>query len=129
MDWVTSESKEAIGRQVITILERADDERKASVYGRLYCSLITKSLSRDQFNRLCSSVDRSFFDDLEHLPRFDKPMVASGYLQPIAESLQSAGLLSQAGIDGGDVDGTSSGGYIYHLNIFGRLLVETTIKD
>lgn len=125
IDWVTNENKEAIGRQVITILERADDERKASVYGRLYCSLITKSLSREQFNRLCSSVDRSFFDDLEHLSRFDKPMVAPEHLQPIAESLQSAGLLSQAGIDGGDAGGASPGGYIYRLNIFGRLLVES----
>lgn len=105
--WATNESKEAIGRQVIMILDRADDERKASVYGRLYCSLITKSLSRDQFNRLCSSVDRSFFDDLEHLSRFYEPMVAPEHLQPIAESLQSAGLLSQAGIDGGDAGGAS----------------------
>ena len=125
IDWVTNESKEAIGMQVIMILDRADDERKATVYGRLYCSLIIKILSREQFNRLCSSVDRSFFDDLEHLSRFDEPMVAPEHLQPIAESLQCAGLLSQAGIDGGDFGGTSPGGYVYRLNIFGRLLVES----
>jgi hypothetical protein len=125
IEWASRESKEELGRQIILMLERADDERKATIYGQLYCALIRRKLNKEQFGRLCSCVDRAFFDDLRHLSHFKEAILATHNLQPIAESLQTAGLLSLAGIDGGGAGNEAPGGNLYQLNLFGKLLLES----
>jgi hypothetical protein len=124
--WAEAQEQEALGRQIVLMLERADDERKASLYGQLYCSLMRRKLTKEEFGRLCNSVDRAFYEDLKHLVCFCEHVAASGALQPVAESLQGAGLLSFAGIDGGGFGEDNQGGTLYRLNHFGRLLSELT---
>ncbi len=124
--WAEAQEQEALGRQIVLMLERADDERKASLYGQLYCSLMRGKLTKEEFGRLCNSVDRAFYEDLKHLVCFCEDVAASGALQPVAESLQGAGLLSFAGIDGGGFGEDDQGGTLYRLNHFGRLLSELT---
>lgn len=124
--WAEAQEQEALGRQIVLMLERADDERKASLYGQLYCSLMRRKLTKGEFGRLCNSVDRAFYEDLKHLACFCEDVAASGDMQPVAESLQSAGLLSFAGIDGGGFGEDDQGGTLYRLNHFGRLLSELT---
>lgn len=124
--WVEAQEQEALGRQIVLMLERADDERKASLYGQLYCSLVRRELTKEEFGRLCNSVDRAFYEDLKHLVDFCEDVAASGDMQPVAESLQGAGLLSFAGIDGGNYGEDSQGGTLYRLNHFGRLLSSLT---
>jgi hypothetical protein len=124
--WAEAQEQEALGRQIVLMLERADDERKASLYGQLYCSLMRRKLTKEEFGRLCNSVDRAFYEDLKRLVDFRENVAASGSLQPVAESLQGAGLLSFAGIDGGSYEEDDQGGTLYRLNHFGRLLSELT---
>jgi len=85
-----------------------------------------RKLTKEEFGRLCNSVDRAFYEDLKHLVCFCEHVAASGALQPVAESLQGAGLLSFAGIDGGGFGEDNQGGTLYRLNHFGRLLSELT---
>ena len=124
-EWASAENQEELGRQIILMLERADDERKSTIYGQLYCALMRRDLNKDQFGRLCSCVDRAFFDDLRHLSEFKEATLATNDLQPIAESLQTAGLLSLAGIDGGGAGDEAPGGNLYQLNLFGLLLLKS----
>jgi hypothetical protein len=125
--WADAQEQEILGRQIVLMLERADDERKASLYGQLYCSLVRQKLTKEEFGRLCNSVDRAFYEDLKHLLDFAEVNAASGDMQPIAESLQSAGLLSFEGTDTGSYgEDSQGGGSLYRLNRFGRLLSELT---
>lgn len=128
VEWLEDQNEEGLGRHITLILERADDERKAEVYGQLYCALIRQNLTREQFNRLCANVDRSFYEDLRHLAKFKEKVLATGEIQPVAESLQGAGLVSPAGVDSGSFneDGSDDGGNYYQLNHFGRLLISNT---
>jgi hypothetical protein len=127
-EWADRLNKKGLGRQIVLMLERADDERKAPLYAQLYCALIRRELTREQFGRLCACVDRAYFDDLKHLSEFQTPVLADESIKPIAESLQNASLLSIAGSDSGGFNGDddSEGGIVYELNDRGRLFSEAT---
>ncbi|MEG4082455.1 hypothetical protein [Microcoleus sp. POL10_C6] len=59
--------------------------------------------------------------DLNYLTRF----IAGVQSNPnIAASLQSAGLLIFAGMDGGNLGEPFSGGVVYELNEYGKMLLQ-----
>lgn len=51
-----------------------------------------------------------------------------GDMKPIAESLFSAGLLSNGGFDGGSAVG-NDGGTVFYINEYGELLVKYGLDD
>jgi len=72
-------------------------------------------------------VDRVYISDLSYLLNFNSGVQRN---QIIAASLQSIGLLSFAGIDGGTLgEETSSGGVSYELNEYASMLLRYGLED
>jgi hypothetical protein len=59
--------------------------------------------------------------DLDYLTRFSSGIQRK---PDIDASLQSAGLLKWAGMDGGNLGEPFSGGVIYELNDYGKMLLQ-----
>jgi hypothetical protein len=121
-----SESAKArFGESILLLLERAEDFRKPALLGRLVMALARRDINSDQAMRLAYIVDRCYTSDLKMLEIFRQgPMVAN---EPEVQSLFSAGLLSNAGIDGGDFEG--NGGTIYQLNRYGEIMLKHVLTD
>lgn len=117
----TKEECHKFGEAVLLLLERAEDMKKPQLIGRIMSAHVLGELDRRQAMRLCMIIDRSYTQDLEHLRGFRNG--AQGAMTPIAESLFSAGLLSNGGLDGGSADG-DDGGVIYCINEYGYMLLK-----
>jgi hypothetical protein len=62
--------------KTLLVLERLDDENKATMIGKLCSALILKQITVDQYHRAALIVDRSYSFDLDFFYEFFK-----GYLQ------------------------------------------------
>lgn len=113
--------KREFGETLILLIERADSLQKPSILGRLLKYLILGNISYEDATRLSFIVDRVYITDLNYLRSFTP---GSQNNPNIAASLQSAGLLNFAGIDGGTFDEPSSGGVVYELNEYGKMLLK-----
>lgn len=109
------------GVTILLLLDRAEDMEKPKIVGRLMAASIQGKIELAKALRLCSILDRCYVRDLELLRMFQNGV--QGDLTPIAESLHAAGLISNAGIDGGDAWGNNSG-VIYCINEYGELLTK-----
>lgn len=121
---VHSGKQHEFGQAVLLLLDKADNMEKTKIIGRLMSALILGDIDEPKTMRLCSIVNRCYVQDLELLRDFRTG--TQGEQQPIAESLFSAGLLSNSGDTGGTIGGgpDEDGGIIYSLNEYGRLLVQ-----
>lgn len=117
--------KEEFGETILLILERLDDARKPALVGRVMAAHIRGDIALEMALRLSMIVGRCYGPDLEHLRNF-KPGT-QGKMTPIAESLFAVGLLSQAGFDGGSAGG-DDGGFVYEMNDFGKILIQTALS-
>jgi hypothetical protein len=116
-----SEGKSAeFGENILLILSRLDDTKKADMIGRLMAAHIDGNISFEKAMRLVAIVNRCYAQDLDYLRVFKSGVQRSG--TDIAVSLFSAGLLADRGIDGGSFTDPESGGTIYDLNEYGRLV-------
>lgn len=113
--------KREFGETLILLLDRADSLQKPSILGRLLKYHILGSISYEDVTRLSFIVDRVYISDLNYLRKFKDGIQEN---PNIAASLQSAGLLSFAGMDGGTFDDPFSGGVVYELNEYGKLLLQ-----
>lgn len=109
------------GEAILLLLERADSMQKPEIVGRVMAAHVAGHISYQRAARLAAIVDRCYVEDFRLLTAFRNG--TQGANTHIAESLAAAGLLSNAGIDGGSASG-DEGGVIYHLNEYGRLLVQ-----
>jgi len=112
------------GESVLLLLERAESMEKPGIIGRIMCAAIREQIDLTKAMRLASIVDRCYLQDLEHLPRFESgPQLAE--FKIVVEALQSVGLLSTAGFDGGNMDEDPiRSGTVYVLNEYGELLIK-----
>ena len=117
----TDKERHKFGETVLLLLERAEDMKKPQLIARIMSAHVLGELDLRQAMRLCSIIDRCYTGDLEHLRGFRNG--PQGAMTPIAESLFSAGLLSNGGLDGGSADG-NDGGVIYCINEFGHMLLK-----
>ena len=87
------------------------------------CAAIRNQIDLTKAMRLAAIVDRCYLEDLDHLPRFENgPQLAESKI--VVEALQSAGLLSTEGFDGGNLgENPIRSGTIYVLNEYGELLI------
>jgi hypothetical protein len=114
--------KREFGETLLLLIDRADSLQKPSILGKLLSQHILGNISYDEVTRLSYIVDRVYISDLSYLLKFKSGVQRN---PNIAASLQSVGLLSFAGIDGGTYgEETSSGGVIYELNKYGTMLLE-----
>ncbi len=113
--------KREFGETLILLLDRADSLQKPSILGRLLKHHILGNISYEDVTRLSFIIDRVYITDLNYLLNFmdgiqDNPNIAA--------SLQSVGLLSFTGMDGGTFDDPFSGGVVYKLNDYGKTLLQ-----
>ena len=113
--------KNILGEILLLLIDRADSLEKPSILGRLLKHHILENISYDDAIRLSFIVDRVYMSDLNYLTKFKSGIQSN---PNIAASLQSAGLLNLAGMDGGNLDEPSSGGVFYELNDYGKMLLQ-----
>lgn len=112
---------ERFGDTITLILEQNDDLRKPGIIGRVIASHIEGHIEYAKAMRLAAIVNRAYAADLDYLKSFEPGVQV--HSPDIAASLFSAGLLANAGMDGGTFDQDGSGGALYEMNEYGRLLV------
>jgi hypothetical protein len=110
-----------LGETLLLLIDRADSLQKPSILGKLLSNHILGNISYEDVTRLSYIVDRVYISDLNYLLKFESGVQRNSN---IAASLQSVGLLSFSGIDGGNFDNEDSGGVIYVLNEYGKILLE-----
>jgi hypothetical protein len=113
--------KRELGETLLLLIDRADSLQKPSILGKLLNNHILGNISYEDVTRLSYIVDRVYISDLSYLLKFESGVQRNSN---IAASLQSVGLLSFSGIDGGNFDDEDSGGVIYVLNEYGKILIE-----
>ncbi|MBZ9823207.1 hypothetical protein [Mesorhizobium sp. CA4] len=118
--------KEEFGEQVLLLLDRAEDMKKPQIIARIMSAAASGKISLEEATRLAKIVDRAFFEDLNFLLDFKKGVQKE---KDVASALFSAGLLVDVGIDGGLMMEEDSGGTMYDLNQYGKLLSEYGLKD
>jgi len=106
---------------LLLLIERADSFQKPSILGKLLKHHILGNISYEDATRLSYMVDRVYIYDLYYLLNFTYGVQRN---PNIAASLESIGLLSFAGIDGGKLSEPTSGGVIYGLNEYGKMLLK-----
>ncbi len=109
------------GEAIILLLDRADDMGKPRIVGRIVRALALGDIEYRVGLRLARMVDRCYLEDLELLKRFVPG--TQGDMTSIAETLFSAGFLTNTGFDGGDAAGKNAGA-TYALNEYAELLVK-----
>ena len=115
------EKKRVLGETLLLLIDRADSLEKPSIVGRLFKHHILEKISYEDAMRLSYIVDRVYMPDLNYLTRFSDGIQSN---PNIAASLQSAGLLNFAGMDGGNLGEPFSGGVVYELNEYGKMLLQ-----
>lgn len=124
----SEDSRHRFGEAILLLLERSDDMEKPKIIGKIMRAAIQNSIELPKAMRLCAIVNRCYIQDLDFLLVFEEgPQFAD--MTAIVESLQSVGLLSTHGFDGGDLSSSSKSGVIYKLNSYGELLLEYGLCD
>jgi len=113
---------EEFGETILLLLERIDDIKKPSIIGNIMAAHISGHLAYDKAMRLAAIVNKCYSQDLGYLQQFREG--TQGNMYYIADALFSVGLLANIGIDGGNAGDPNSGGAIYSLNEYGKLLVK-----
>lgn len=123
VEWMDQNPKQKriFGDNLLLLIDRADSIEKPSILGRLVDRCTLGDISYEDMMRLCFIVDRVYMPDLNYLTSFTDGIQSN---PNIAESLKSVGLLSWAGMDGGNVGKPGSGGSFYELNDYGTMLLK-----
>ena len=115
------QKKRVCEETLLLLIDRADSLEKPSILGRILKHHILDNISYEDAMRLSFIVDRVYMSDLDYLTRFSSGIQRK---PDIDASLQSAGLLKWAGMDGGNLGEPFSGGVIYELNDYGKMLLQ-----
>ena len=115
------QKKRIFGEFLLLQIDSADSLEKPSILGRLFKYHILGNISYEDAMRLAFIVNRVYMSDLDYLTRFSSGIQSN---PNIDASLQSAGLLHLAVIDGGNLSERGSGGFIYELNDYGKMLLQ-----
>lgn len=122
-DRLADEGKtEEFGETILLILDRIDDTEKPGLIGRIMAAHLRGDIAYEEAMRLAAIISRAYTADLAILKSFKSGTQRER--TPVAESLFAAGLLSEAGIDGGSLQDPMSGGTIYVMNAYGHMLVK-----
>lgn len=70
IDFWDDEKKEKIGMVSLNVLEKFDDEEKATLLGELLYLLICEKISVEQYLRLCHIISNTFYEDILLIANF-----------------------------------------------------------
>jgi len=124
VEWMNQNPKQkaVVGETLLLLIDRENSVEKPLIIARLieHCSL--GNISDENLRELVRKVNRVYnMSDLNYLTSFTSGIQSN---PDIAASLQSAGLLNWAGEDFGYVGQPSSGGVLYELNDYGKMLLQ-----
>ncbi|KJU86357.1 hypothetical protein MBAV_001449 [Candidatus Magnetobacterium bavaricum] len=121
-EWLESKgTTERFGETILRLIDKVDDTVNAKIIGRIMAALIKEHINYDKAMPLVHIISKCYAKDLEYLRSFREG--TQGNMTEVADALFSAGLLLNLGIDG-SFDDPESGGTIYALNEYGKILVE-----
>lgn len=110
------------GKHLILLLERADDLDKPRLIARVWLRIAAGTMTPTQGMLLMSIIDRALMPDLEYLVTFKDGVQAD---PAAAHRLAAAGLLDQAGVDGGLMDWSeNNGGILFNGGTHTKLIAE-----
>lgn len=118
--------KAEFGEQILLLIDRMDDMQKPHIVARIMSAAAQGKITLSEATRLAKIVDRAFSEDLHVLLTFEEGVQKQ---QDVAAALFSAGLLANQGIDGGIMGEEDSGGILYGLNKYGKILSDYGLKD
>ena len=115
-----------VGEKILLLVDKVDEVEKAELIGKAFVLFIEDKIEIPFYFRLCSMIDRCFYDDLKTLYLFsdERTIITSKneLVETISlESLSAVGLLSTFGIDGGDF-ALKNSGIRYGLNSYSEIL-------
>lgn len=124
VEWMNQNPKQkaVVGETLLLLIDRENSVEKPLIIARLleHCSL--GNISDENLRELVRRVNRVYnMSDLNYLTSFTSGIQSHPH---IAASLESAGLLNWAGMDGGNLGEPSSGGALYELNDYGKMLLQ-----
>ncbi|AUL95779.1 MULTISPECIES: hypothetical protein [Vibrio] len=120
-EMLTPEQRERFGETILSLIDKADDNRKFELYAKVFERLFMNACSYDDAIRICQMIERTFFSDLQYILVFENGCADD---QLTAGELYKVGFLSFGGLDGGTFDDKNSGGVIYNRNKYGDILFE-----
>ncbi len=107
------------GETILLLIQKADELDKPALISRIFVAHVRGHFDYPTFLRLSLMVNRSVFQDLQFLKSFEAGLPED---KESGEALFSAGFLSNGGFDGGSSVDADSGGTIFYLNRYGKLL-------
>lgn len=114
--------KAVVGETLLLLIDRENSVEKPLILARLLAHCSLGNISDENLRELVSKVNRVYnMSDLNYLTSFTSGIQSNPH---IAASLESAGLLNWAGLDLGYVGKPSSGGVLYELNDYGKMLLD-----
>ncbi|EGR0148424.1 hypothetical protein [Vibrio alginolyticus] len=115
------EQRERFGETILSLIDKADDNRKFELYAKVFERLFMNACSYDDAIRICQMIERTFYSDLQYIVVFEGGCAKD---QLTAGELYKVGFLSFGGLDGGTIGDENSGGVIYKRNKYGDILFE-----
>ena len=120
-EMLTPEQRERFGETILSLIDKADDNRKFELYAKVFERLFMNACSYNDAIRICQMIERTFFSDLQYILVFEGGCAKD---QLTAGELYKVGFLSFGGLDGGTIGDENSGGVIYKRNKYGDILFE-----
>lgn len=124
VEWMNQNPKHkaVVGETLLLLIDREDSVEKPLIIARLLDNCSLGNISDENLRELVRRVNRVYnMSDLNYLTSFTPGIQSDPH---IARSLESAGLLNWAGMDGGNLGEPFSGGSFYELNDYGRMLLD-----
>ena len=113
------ENREDIATALLSILDRLNNKNYVPIICNLMRSQMNGLITIPEFNRAVLALERTAYTDLQGIHKFQDNYYEDG----LAEALESAGLVYQSVIDGGDATAMSDSGVKMRLTPTGRILL------
>lgn len=113
------ENCEDTASALLIILDRLNNHNNVSIICRLMRAKINGHISIAEFNRAVLSLERTSYTDIYQLSKF----VEDYYEEGLAEAFESAGLVYQSVVGGGNAASDSKSGTKMRLSPTGRILL------
>lgn len=113
------ENREDVATALLSILDRLNNKNYVPIICNLMRAQMNGFITIPEFNRVVLALERTAYTDLQYLHKFQE----SYYEDGVAEAFESAGLVYQSVIDGGNAAADADSGIKMKLSPTGRILL------
>jgi hypothetical protein len=83
-----------IGEQLLLILNKYDDYRKAKLLGKFYKSLVNNEINVDEFSRISAIIGQVYYDDFMEIKNMNSGFIAGKTVDNINQSVKQSFMLA-----------------------------------